>query len=62
MRASGLEGSRIQIGVRPELRGEIAAHAWVEYGELKLGVDGTRANDFLPFSGGAVEQALGAVR
>jgi hypothetical protein len=35
----GIEGSRIRIGVRREgERGErLAAHAWVEYGDLILG-------------------------
>lgn len=62
MKASGLEGSRIRIGVRPSQHGQIAAHAWVEYGEHNLGFDGARADEFLPFSGGAVDHLLSAVR
>lgn len=45
--ARGLDGSRVQIGVRTQ-RGTFAAHAWVEYGSEILGDRAEHVRTFAP--------------
>lgn len=45
--ARGLDGSRVQIGVRTQ-RGMFAAHAWVEYGTEILGDRAEHVRTFAP--------------